>query len=103
MCRGISSPNFLWVSRMVYSPHHGIYSLVPLAELSGLRNLEHLNIGKNQFRRLPVQLSECVRLNELNVSDNEALVHIPERISNLPMLQSLAADRKYTRVSVSGS
>ncbi|XP_037717937.1 leucine-rich repeat-containing protein 18 isoform X3 [Drosophila subpulchrella] len=62
-------------------------------ELSSLRNLEHLNIAKNQFRRLPIQLSECVRLNELNVSDNEALVHIPERISNLPMLQSLAADR----------
>jgi len=57
--------------------------------------MEHLNIAKNQFRRLPIQLSECVRLNELNVSDNEALVHIPERISNLPMLQSLAADREY--------
>jgi len=63
-------------------------------ELSSLRNLEHLNIAKNQFRRLPIQLSECVRLNELNVSDNEALLHIPERISNLPMLQSLAADRE---------
>lgn len=64
------------------------------SELSSLRNLEQLNIAKNLFRRLPVQLSECVRLNELNVSDNEALVHIPERISNLPMLQSLAADRE---------
>lgn len=64
------------------------------AELSSLRNLEHLNIAKNQFRRLPLQLSECIRLNELNVSDNEALLHLPERISNLPMLQSLAADRE---------
>ncbi|KAH8389349.1 hypothetical protein KR215_005612 [Drosophila sulfurigaster] len=62
-------------------------------ELSSLRNLEHLNIANNQFRRLPLQLSECVRLNELNVSDNEALLHLPERIANLPMLQSLAADR----------
>ncbi|XP_030566451.1 leucine-rich repeat protein soc-2 homolog isoform X1 [Drosophila novamexicana] len=62
-------------------------------ELNTLRNLEHLNIAKNQFRRLPLQLSECVRLNELNVSDNEALLHLPERIANLPMLQSLAADR----------
>jgi len=64
-------------------------------ELSSLRNLEQLNIAKNQFRRLPLQLSECVRLNELNVSDNEALFHLPERIANLPMLQSLSADREY--------
>ncbi|EDW10457.1 leucine-rich repeat and death domain-containing protein 1 [Drosophila mojavensis] len=62
-------------------------------ELNTLRNLEQLNIAKNQFRRLPIQLSECVRLNELNVSDNEALLHLPERIANLPMLQSLHADR----------
>ncbi|XP_002063867.3 leucine-rich repeat and death domain-containing protein 1 [Drosophila willistoni] len=62
-------------------------------EMSSLRNLEQLNIAKNQFRRLPLQLSECIRLNELNVSDNEDLIHIPDRISNLPMLQSLIADR----------
>ncbi|XP_002025875.2 leucine-rich repeat and death domain-containing protein 1 [Drosophila persimilis] len=62
-------------------------------EMSNLRNLEQLNISKNRFRRLPIQLCECVRLNELNLSDNENLLHIPERIANLPMLQSLAADR----------
>ncbi|ALC41368.1 CG11099 [Drosophila busckii] len=61
-------------------------------ELNTLRNLEHLNIAKNKFRRLPLQLSECVRLNELDISENEGLIYLPERIANLPMLQSLSAD-----------
>jgi len=93
MFPAISSPNFQWVSSGPYLGVH-VRLFYLYSELSSLRNLEHLNIAKNQFRRLPIQLSECVRLNELNVSDNEALLHIPERISNLPMLQSLAADRE---------
>ncbi|XP_039957845.1 leucine-rich repeat protein SHOC-2 [Bactrocera tryoni] len=63
------------------------------AEIGALKQLEELNISKNHLQRLPIQLSECQRLNVLNLSDNVNIWHIPERISNLPSLQSLSADR----------
>lgn len=70
-----------------------LYFSFHFAEIGSLKQLEELNISKNHLQRLPIQLSECQRLNVLNLSDNVNIWHIPERICNLPSLQSLSADR----------
>ncbi|XP_075169802.1 uncharacterized protein LOC142241861 [Haematobia irritans] len=58
-----------------------------------MKRLESLNISKNNLKRLPLHICECTRLNELNITDNTEIWHIPERISNMPSLQMLSADR----------
>lgn len=71
-----------------------LFSFSLFAALTYMKNLESLNVSKNRLKRLPLQLCECSRLNELNISDNIDIWHIPERISYMQSLQMLSADRK---------
>lgn len=70
-----------------------LFGSVRLA-INELKHLEKLNLSKNHIARLPIQLCECIHLSTLDVSENLELWHIPERISFMPSLQMLSADRK---------
>lgn len=59
-----------------------------------MKRLESLNVSKNNLKRIPQYICECSRLNELNLTDNTEIWHIPERVSYMPSLQMLSVDRK---------
>lgn len=54
-------------------------------------NLETLDFSKNQLTKIPIELANCVHLNELLFNDNK-IVQIPTKIIALPELEVFEAD-----------
>lgn len=56
--------------------------------------LETIDFSKNLLRKIPIELSECINLNEALFNDNY-ITEIPVKIIILPKLEVFEADRKY--------
>lgn len=54
-------------------------------------NLETLDFSKNLLTAIPVELSNCVHLNELMFNDNQ-IIQIPTKLISLPQLEVFEAD-----------
>lgn len=54
-------------------------------------NLETLDFSKNLLTTIPVELSNCVHLNELLFNDNK-IIQIPTKLISLPQLEVFEAD-----------
>ena len=52
-----------------------------------------LEIRKNRLTNIPIQLSQCVALEDLLMDDNPVLVSVPTRLFNLPRLTYVSAER----------
>jgi hypothetical protein len=62
-------------------------------EIGQLSNLRFLYIGKNYLTELPASIGELTNLVELDVSNNSALLRIPQEIEKLKNLELLIVDR----------
>lgn len=56
-----------------------------------MTNLETLDFSKNLLTKIPLELSNCINLNELLFNDNN-ITQIPTKIINLPQLEVFEAD-----------
>lgn len=56
-----------------------------------MANLETLDFSKNLLTEIPIELSNCLHLNELLFNDNK-ITQIPTKIINLPQLEVFEAD-----------
>lgn len=54
-------------------------------------NLETLDFSKNLLTKIPLELANCINLNELLFNDNK-IVQVPTKIINLPQLEVFEAD-----------
>lgn len=54
-------------------------------------NLETLDFSKNLLTTIPIELSNCKRLNELLFNHNQ-IIQIPTKLINLPQLEVFEAD-----------
>lgn len=54
-------------------------------------HLETLDFSKNLLTRIPVELSNCINLNEVLFNDNK-IIEIPTKLINLPHLEVFEAD-----------
>lgn len=96
MLKGLKNKTCIYVP-IIYKIYINNFNIIFFffIAITYMKNLESLNVSKNHLKRLPLQLCECNRLNELNISDNIDIWHIPERISYMQSLQMLSADRKF--------
>lgn len=60
-------------------------------DIGKMVNLETLDFSKNLLTAIPVELSNCKRLNELLFNDNR-IIQIPTKLINLPQLEVFEAD-----------
>ena len=60
------------------------------ASIGQLAHLRHLDVSRNNIDRLPESLSDCTKLQKLNVSDN-IISTLPGL--NLPLLETLELSR----------
>lgn len=63
-------------------------------EIGKLKNLEIFYAYKNELQQIPIELSDCKNLIEINFDDNLDIREIPSKIFNLPKLQIVQVDRK---------
>ncbi len=54
-------------------------------------NLETLDFSRNLLTKIPIELANCIHLNELLFNDNK-IIQIPTKIINLPQLEVFEAD-----------
>lgn len=58
-----------------------------------MTQLETIDFSKNLLRKIPIELSACINLNEVLFNDN-FLTEIPIKVIILPKLEVFEADRK---------
>lgn len=63
------------------------------AEIGALENLEILELSKNRFCELPVELANCRYLKELIMDDNYLLCRIPTKLFLMPQMTFISAER----------
>lgn len=60
-------------------------------DIGKMVNLETLDFSKNLLTTIPIELSNCERLNELLFNHNQ-IIQIPTKLINLPQLEVFEAD-----------
>lgn len=84
--------NICWNCFIIQMHTNNSFS-VSFADFGQMKSLETLILSKNQFARIPVELSNCATITELFLSDNN-IIEIPTKIMSMPNIKVIEAERK---------
>lgn len=74
----------------------GNFSTVSLlSDLGQLKKLRIFECCRTLITYIPLSLSKCVALEEVNLNDNQCLYEVPAKLLSLPKLGYIYVDRTY--------